>query len=143
MPLDDQEIDLVRASFHRLGPDLTSAGDSFYRHLFRIAPGTEQMFVSNMDEMAAKLMSTLGIVVSQLHNWADLEPVVGDLALRHVAYGVRPEHYAEVGAALDAMLAELLAEHYDPPTREAWLAAYDGISSAMIDIAYRETPAQL
>ena len=49
-----------------------------------------------------KLMATLGTVAMRIEDWPALRPEIEQLGLRHLAYGVRPEHYAPTGEALQA-----------------------------------------
>lgn len=136
MPLTETEIDAIRASFRQLTRDSERAGALFYQTLFEIAPETRPLFVGDLREQATKLMSTLGLVVSQLHTAHTLMPVVEDLAVRHLAYGVRPNHYAMVGQALDSMLGAMLTGDAVPEQRAAWARAYASLSGAMIAAAY-------
>ncbi len=137
MELSEDEIDLVRASYSRVSHDLQRAGDVFYAKLFEIDPSAEALFVADIDKQAGKLMSTLGLVVSQLQNWQAMEPILEDLAMRHLAYGVKAEQYVAVGQALHAMFDELLDREYCPRTRSAWDHAYRALSDKMVDVAYR------
>lgn len=132
------EIDAIRESFALVSKDRAHAGELFYRKLFEIAPETRKLFVNDMGEQAKKLINTLSVVVSQLQTWPDLAPLVEDLAFRHVAYGVRPEHYDLVGTALLEMMSEMLDDRFTDTMREAWIKAYGGICRHMIESAYRE-----
>ncbi len=138
MNMHQEEIDVIRETYLRLTTDQQRAGEIFYERLFELAPETRDMFIVDMPVQVTKLMSTLGLVVSQLHNATALAPIVEDLALRHLAYGVKPEHYAQVGDALDAMMQNVLEDAYTDDARRAWRRAYDGLSEMMIETAYRE-----
>lgn len=138
MQLSASDIDAIRKSFMMVSEDQAHAGEIFYKKLFEIAPETRDLFVNDMGEQAKKLMNTLSVVVSQLQTWPDLAPLLEDLAFRHVAYGVRPEHYKSVGTALLAMMSEMLGEDFTDTMRDAWVTAYGGITRHMIDAAYRE-----
>ena len=139
LALSQDEIDLIRATHLRLSVNSQKAGEIFYHHLFDLAPDTEQLFVVDITSQAAKLMSTLGLVVSQLQNWRDLEPLVEDLALRHLAYGVQAEHYDDVGHALDRMMAEVLGNEYTDDVRAAWKRAYANLAHVMTEYAYNQS----
>lgn len=139
MELTAHEIDLIRDSFRCVARDSERAADLFYGDLFERAPRTRELFVADMTKQGVKLMSTLGIVVALLQNWSELAPIIDDLALRHVVYGVRAEHYELVGAALMAMLAQMLDEDFTAETQAAWRKAYDGLAEFMIAAAERET----
>ncbi|WP_305985601.1 globin domain-containing protein [Roseibium sp. MMSF_3544] len=136
MELSPEEIDLIRTSYFRLSVDLKRAGNVFYEKLFEIAPETRSLFVQDMTVQAGKLMSTLGFVVSQLQNAEDLEPIVKDLALRHLAYGVEKEHYFVVRQALLEMLETVLHGSFSEKDLTAWGRAYDSLVEIMIDAAY-------
>ncbi len=110
MRLTDQEAELVRASFRVLSVDGPGAAACFYGRLFEISPETRGLFVADLARQGVKLMSTLA-------------PVVEDMAFRHLAYGVRPEHYSVVGEALQEMLAERLAADWTPEVAAAWAKA--------------------
>lgn len=138
MNLTEEEIELIRTSYLRAAHDLQRAGEVFYTRLFEIAPGTRSLFVTDIDKQAGKLMSTLGLVVSQLQNWQEMTPMIEDLAMRHLAYGVQPEHYVAVREALHFMFDELLDHEYSDETRSAWDRAYGALSDEMIETAYRE-----
>ena len=61
-----------------------------------------------------------------------MSPIAGDLAKRHVGYGVAREHYALVGSALLWTLEQGLADEFTPALRAAWEAAYSALSEVMI-----------
>ena len=136
MQFDATEQALIVGSFRALAVDAPAAAASFYRHLFHIQPESRQLFIENTARQGAKLAQTLQVIVDQIGNWGLLRMTVGDLAIRHLAYGVRAEHYDAVGEALLAMLAERLGSLCTDETRRVWRKAYDGISSEMIAAAY-------
>lgn len=136
MALSGDEADLVRCSFRIVAQDSGRAGARFYEILFEEAPETRDLFVNDMRQQAVEFMSKLGLIVSELQNFESLRPILEDLALRHVAYGVRPEHYALVGEALLDTIAEFVGDSFTPEARVAWDKAYNDLASAMIRSAY-------
>ncbi|MEL6169139.1 MAG: globin domain-containing protein [Pseudomonadota bacterium] len=136
MDLTREDIDRIRESYHRVSADSQRAGEVFYDYLFEKAPETRALFLADMQTQAAKLTNTLGTIVAELQSFGTMAPLVEDLALRHVAYGVLPEHYDAVGAALLEMLERVTPGGLDPTTRAAWEAAYAALSGTMIDYAY-------
>ncbi|WP_299483811.1 globin domain-containing protein [uncultured Roseibium sp.] len=143
MTLSQEEIDLIRTSFISLSANLQHAGDVFYETLFEIAPQTRGLFLQDMSSQSVKLMSTLGLVVSQLQNAGELEPIVKDLALRHLAYGVEKEHYFLVREALVTMLRTVLDASHSEDVFVAWTRAYDSLADVMIEAAYPERPLKM
>lgn len=136
MRLGDEDAEAIRASFRAVCVDARGAAESFYRHLFEVAPATRRLFIADMDRQGVKLINTLAVVVAQIQNWGALAPMVEDLALRHLAYGVQPDHYAVVGVALRKMLAERLGAQWTPAIDTAWARAYAAIAAAMVAEAY-------
>ena len=93
-----------------------------------------------MREQGQKLMAALAIVVGGLKSWERVEPTVRALGQRHVGFGVKPEHYDTVAAALLWTLELGLAEAVTDEVKEAWTAAYQTIAATMIDAAPRPPP---
>lgn len=120
MSLTAGKIDLIQASFARVAPIQDEAARLFYARLFEIAPQVRPLFKGDMTEQGRKLMATLGLVVKGLRDLPALLPVAGALAQRHVAWGVRPEHYPAVGQALIDTLSGALGDEFTPETRAAW-----------------------
>jgi hemoglobin-like flavoprotein len=89
-----------------------------------------------MEEQGRKLMAAIAMVVNNLGELQAVIPAVQDLAKRHVAYGVRPEHYAVVGAALLWTLEQGLGDAFTSEIRAAWASAYGALSEVMIAAAY-------
>ena len=63
------------------------------------------------------------------------------LAKRHVDYGVKPEHYDLVGAALLWTHERGLGERWSSDLAAAWSAAYGTLSQCMIGEAYGRSQA--
>jgi hemoglobin-like flavoprotein len=131
-----EQIDDIQTSFAKVAPIAPAAAALFYDRLFTIAPEVKPLFKTDITEQGRKLMGTLAVVVNGLRNLEAVVPVAQALAVRHVSYGVKPEYYAPVGAALIWTLEQGLKDDFTPPVREAWIAAYDTLSGAMIAAAY-------
>lgn len=134
--MENSQIDLVQASFAKVAPISEQAAGIFYDRLFEIAPQVQPYFKGDMAEQGRKLMTMLGTVVNGLRNLDAIVPAAQALAVRHVDYGVKPEDYAPVGAALLYTLETGLGDGFDPDTKEAWTAAYGLLSGVMIEAAY-------
>ncbi len=116
----------------QLRADPLKASQIFYGNLFQNAPETQDLFLNNMARQGDKLIATLSAVILQIGNLSGLKPTIEELRLRHVAYGVQPEHYAAMGAALFRMLEDTLRDDYSAETQAAWEKAYAAISHLMI-----------
>ena len=131
-----QQVDQVRASFAKIEPIADNAAALFYGRLFEAAPEVRALFSGDMEVQGRKLMTAIATVVNSLGEIAAVAPAVCDLAKRHVAYGVRPEHYELVGAALMWTLEQGLSDDFTPAVSAAWAAAYGALSEMMIAAAY-------
>ncbi|HCL64297.1 MAG TPA: hemin receptor [Rhizobium sp.] len=130
--MTSEDIDLVQSSFAKVVPIREAAASLFYGRLFEIAPDVKPLFKGDISEQGRKLMTTLGVVVNGLKNLEAIIPAAEGLAVKHVAYGVRAEHYPPVGEALIWTLEQGLGDDFTPETRAAWIAAYTTLSGVMI-----------
>ncbi len=136
MELSPTDIARIRRSWAAVAANPRMAGELFYGRLFSLAPETRALFRSDMAAQGKKLTDTLGFVVDHLDAPGPLVEEAAALARRHVAYGVRAEHYAPVGAALLWTLERMLGPAMDAETRAAWTAAYAALSETMIAAAH-------
>jgi nitric oxide dioxygenase len=91
------------------------------------------MFKGDIKEQAKKLMNMVTLIVTKLQKLDEIIDEVKLLAKRHGKYGVKPEYYKIVGAALIWTLKEGLKEKWTPETEEAWIKVYGILSNAMIE----------
>ncbi len=125
------QIDLVQQTFAEIKPIAPAAAELFYARLFMLDPALKPMFTGDMAKQGQMLMSVIGTAVMGLRNLEGLAPIVRKLGARHVAYGVKTEHYATVGAALLWTLQVGLKEKFTPEVKDAWSAAYGLLSDVM------------
>lgn len=127
-----RQIDLVQQTFAQVKPIAAAAAALFYNRLFTMDPSLRALFKpGDMTTQGQMLMSMIGAAVGGLRNLEQLAPVVRNLGARHVGYGVRPAHYATVGAALLETLELGLGAAFTPEVRDAWAAAYGLLSDVM------------
>ena len=132
------KIHLIRASFALVAPASQTVGLIFYRNLFSLDPTLKALFPEDLSQQSAKLMQMLGAAVNSLDKLDDLVPVVQQLAKRHVKYGVTPQHYQTVGAALLNTFVEGLGDDLSAEAFIAWKELYLLLSQTMIAAAYPE-----
>ena len=139
--MTQEQIGLVQQSFTQVLAIRETAAALFYARLFAIDPSTQPLFRSDLRAQGAKLMAAIAAVVKGLSR---IDTIIGDvraLAKRHVRYGVIEAPYHSVGAALLWPLEQGLGKAFTPEVRDAWAAAYELLSSAMIEAAREEMPA--
>ena len=134
--MNPTQIKLVQESFAKIAPISETAAVLFYDRLFEVAPQVKAMFPADMKEPRKKLMATLAVVVNGLGNLESILPVASALAMRHVSYGAKKEHYPVVGAALLWTLENGLGDAWTPELADAWTTAYGTLSGFMISEAY-------
>ena len=132
MIFSQEEQNLLKQSFAKISADPRQSSLIFYEHLFEKAPETRELFLNDMARQGDKLIATLSAVVLQIGDLALLKTNIEDLGLRHVAYGVQPDHYSATGAALFRMLEHVLGDDFSADMRAAWEKAYAAISHIMI-----------
>lgn len=135
------QIQLVETSFRLVAPIAAPAARLFYGRLFALDPTLRPLFAhADLEAQGSKLMQAIGFVVAHLRRPEALLPAVRELGRRHGGYGVRPAHYATVGAALLGTLEEGLGAAFTPEVRDAWAAAYGLLAAEMIAAAEAPAP---
>ncbi len=135
--MKQETIDLVQSSWQQVTPIAKQAAALFYSNLFEAQPDLQQLFKGDMEQQGEKLMQMINAAVGKLNDLAGLVPVLQILAQRHVGYGVKPEHYAVVGAALLKTLGQGLGAAFTPQVQAAWTEVYGVMSDVMIQAAYK------
>lgn len=134
--MTNEQIQLVKQSWGKVATiDPIVVGELFYNRLFEIAPAVKPMFRNPMPEQSKKLLSMLAYVIGKLDKLDDIIDEVSKLAVRHVQYGVREEHYGVVAVALLWTLEQGLGDDWTPSVKEAWIACYTILSGSMIQAA--------
>lgn len=110
-------------------------GDVFYTKLFMTTPKLKNMFHISTGEQSKKIVEMLNIIVGRLDRLNELTEDIRQLAIRHVGYGVKPEHYQAVGAALLWMLEQGSGKDWNDEVKDAWTNCYSLLSQTMIDAA--------
>jgi len=131
-----QQIALIQSNWAAVVPIQDTAASLFYERLFTLDPSVKPMFKGDIASQGRKLMQALGFIVGSLTRLDAVVPVAQDMAKRHVGYGVKPEHYDTVGAALLWTLEQGLGPAFPGEAREAWTAAYGTLAGVMKDAAY-------
>jgi NAD(P)H-flavin reductase/hemoglobin-like flavoprotein len=119
------------------GPELT---EFFYGRLFLLSAAAERpevlgMFPLLMDNQRDRLLSALVSIVSQAASgdMDGLTAYLGGIGRDHrMISGLTQDHYALVGEALIATLAEFAGDAWTAEASETWQEAYGLVSSVMI-----------
>lgn len=131
-----EQIEAVQKTWAMVLPIQDKAAELFYGRLFEMDPALQPMFKGDMTEQGRKLMAALNTVINALTRIEAMLPVLRDMAVRHVGYGVKAQHYDTVGGALLWTLEQGLGEAFVPPVKEAWASAYGTVAGVMKEAAY-------
>ncbi|GAB4205825.1 MAG: globin family protein [Roseiflexaceae bacterium] len=134
--MNPEQIRLVQESYKLVDPIAEQAAALFYGRLFELDPSTRPLFHNDMEAQGRALMGMIKVAVGGLGNLNTIVSAVQHLGVRHAGYGVTPEHYDTVGAALIWTLEQGLGDAFTPPVRDAWVAAYTVLATTMKDAAY-------
>jgi hemoglobin-like flavoprotein len=135
-----EQVQLVKSSWQQVVPIADKAAELFYGKLFELDPSVKPLFKGDMVEQGQKLTKMLNTAVNGLERLNAIVPAVQQLGVRHIAYGVRDEHYDTVGAALLWTLGAGLGDAFTDDVREAWATVY-GILADTMKAAAREAAA--
>ena len=126
-----EQVTMVQASFEKVAPIADKAADIFYDRLFEISPDVRPLFPADMSRQKEVLMQTIGTAVQNLHQVETILPVVKELGVKHVGYGVKDEHYDTVGAALLFTLEKGLGDDWNDDLKDAWTETYETVAGVM------------
>lgn len=130
-----EQIELVQTTWAKVAPSATQVAVLFYDRLFEIAPEVKPLFKGDMTEQGQKLMQMLAVAVNGLPQLDQIVPAVQEMGVRHNDYGVAPEHYDSVGAALLWTLEQGLGDDFTPEVKAAWTDTYVTLATVMKDAA--------
>ncbi|MHB9118209.1 MAG: globin family protein [Burkholderiales bacterium] len=134
------QIDLVKTTWAQVVPINETAAALFYGRLFELDPALKPLFKGDMVEQGRKLMAMINTAVNALDRLDAVVPAIQDMGRRHVAYGVKEQHYDTVGAALLWTLEKGLGAAFTPDAKDAWAAVY-GLLAGTMKQAAAEVPA--
>jgi hemoglobin-like flavoprotein len=131
-----EQIALVKKSwkvFRDIDPVLI--GDVFYSKLFIEVPHVRHLFKTSRHVQSRKLIDMLSAIVGRLDRLDELSEDIKQLAIRHVSYGARPEHYQAIGRTLIWTLKQGMGGDWTPQIEDAWTSCYKTLSDTMIRAA--------
>ena len=131
--MNEQQIDLVQRAWDQLSYNREQFTHDIYSALFRLDPSLHTMFSLPPERLAQSLARTLNTVLTSLHDLDSIRFIIVSLGAQHYRYGVKPEHFAVLKAALTEVLQQHLGKRLTPELAEAWSQAYDLIAGLMLE----------
>lgn len=129
--MTSRQIELVQHTFRQVSPIADQAAALFYARLFELDPSLRPLFRGDLPSQGRKLMQALTLAVTTLDRMGTLLPILRQLGVRHVGYGVRDHHYATVGNALLWTLRQGLGNAFTTEVEAAWAALYTLVADTM------------
>ena len=133
--MSPRQKQLVQSTFKQIKPIQGVAANLFYARLFELDPTLRRLFKGDLRQQGQKLMQMLSLAVVGLDRLDKLVPAAQAFGARHCTYGVEPNHYDTVGAALLWTLEYGLGAAFTAEVKEAWATVYSLLADAMQDIA--------
>ena len=127
------DLEALETSFDLVAPRGDELVEMFYVRLFAAAPAAKELFAgTDLPRQRTVLLRTLVLLRKALRDLDAIVPALRSLGARHVAYGVRPDHYPVVADALIAAMAEVAGAAWQPRYERAWSGALEVVSGVML-----------
>src|SRR5215470_13047737 len=98
--MTQREKQIVSESFPLIREIAIPVSLLFYGRLFDVDPSLRQLFKIDMKEQSKKFVVMLDAIMESIDEWEKIVPVLRQLGQRHVAYGVKEQHYNALCSAL-------------------------------------------
>ncbi len=130
--LSSTQLAIVKDTWARkIQPDLRNTGDVFYLSLFELDPSLKELFKGDITEQSQKFMNMMQTLMDSLDKVDELVPVLENMGIRHVGYGVQDEDYEVFGKALMKVLAQKMGSEFTDDVRDAWQTTYNVLIDKM------------
>ena len=129
--MNREQAQLIRDSLIQVRPIADRIAESFYAHMFEIAPYLQKLFTGNMRTQGAMLMTSLELAVSSLDDMESILPAVQALGERHTSYGVKKEYYPYAKESFLWALEKHMKDEFSPTLKSAWSEAFDTLIGVM------------
>src|ERR1700761_6505726 len=138
-PAEEPPVDPAVAAIRSTFAIVAGAGDAvpgyFSGQLFARQPRLRALFPPAMDAQRDRLVKALVQIVESLTTPEEMAAYLAQLGRDHRKYGVGPDMYEAVGAALLATLRRFAGPAFTPAAERAWTDAYAAVSALMIQAA--------
>jgi hemoglobin-like flavoprotein len=123
---------MVRESCAAVADRPAQIAESFYQHLFELAPSVRGMFAQDMTTQNDRMSQALMDAVRGADNPARIEYVLQEMGARHARHhGAVPEHYPYVGHALVRAVRDL-SPRWSTAVGSAWVQVYEWMAAHMV-----------
>lgn len=130
--LSSQTIEICKATAPVIAEHGEAITTRMYEILFNDYPETKALFSDAPENQHKKLAVAILAYAENIDNLAALEGAVNAMAQRHVATGVKEEHYPMVGVSLLQAIKDVLGDAATDEVLEAWKEAYFFLGDVLI-----------
>lgn len=135
--LDQQTIDIIKATVPVLKEHGVTITTVFYKNLFENHPEVKPLFDMGRQESLEQpkaLAMTILAAAQNIENLPAILPAVEKIARKHCDAGVAAEHYPVVGTTLLGAIKEVLGDAATDDILTAWGKAYGVIADVFIKV---------
>lgn len=122
----------LQDNFTQVAAHGLEVADYFYADLFQRNRGYRSLFPASMARQQEVLLGALAQIVGWVDNPEELVPYLRRLGRTHQGFGIREEHYAEVGTSLIATLRYFSGPSWSQDLEKDWIEAYGVVSDVML-----------
>jgi hemoglobin-like flavoprotein len=122
---------LARQAFATIQPLADELGLLFYSRLFELDGGLRGLFKHDLANQAHSLMTMLQLAIEGLDAPEQFTRALHNLGVRHRDYGVQPEQYTTVRAALLWTFEHALGPAFTPEVKAALTEVFTIITEHM------------
>ena len=122
--LSSFEVGLIRTSFRAVEHQSSLASQRFFRELFSYDPALRNLFAPDPWTREEHLMNTIADIVEQLDSSEGVSAHLRQLVQKFPAYALNRYYHLYVGAALFAMLEDILGAKFSPPVYGSWFKLF-------------------
>ena len=129
--MTEQDKQIVSETFPLIREIAIPVSLLFYGRLFDVEPSLRQLFKIDMKQQSKKFVAMLEAIVESVDDWETIVPALRELGQRHVAYGVKEQHYNTLCSALIWAFGQALQPGFDNEVRAAWTAVIRAVNEQM------------
>ena len=129
-----RDVLAIKASLAAVRREPVALAESFYAHLFEMAPAARAMFASDMTAQMQRMTDVLLTTIGALENEAPaLEHQLRELgALHRDRWNVQPQHYLYIAHALTRAVRDVAGPAWSGSLSSSWIGLTQWITGHML-----------
>lgn len=133
--MNQETMQIIKSTVPVLREHGVAITTRFYQRMFEnnaeVAPMFDMARQRNGEQPKALAMAVMG-AAENIENLSAIMPLVQNIGARHVAFGVKPEHYPIVGSNLLDAIKEVLGDAATDDIMKAWEEAFGILAEIFI-----------